>query len=142
MKIIKSKKKGEETSRLLSIIAKILEKISVEDLANFLLKNEVNITKTATNSEPETLNKGLDTSGVRNTDLSSIAETLLSLNSRDEGNSLLASKTLSRKELEALGKVLGTPILKTDNMSRLTQKIIEASIGSRLNSKAIRGNDS
>jgi hypothetical protein len=29
--------------------------------------------------------------------------------------------------------------LKTDNMERLTEKIIEASIGSRLSSEAIRG---
>ena len=53
--------------------------------------------------------------------------------------SLLSSVSLTRKELERLGRLLGTPILKTDNMERLTEKIIETSIGSRLTSEAIRG---
>jgi len=72
-------------------------------------------------------------------DLPKLAEMLHSLNSRDEGLSLLSSASLTRRELEGLGRLLGTPILKTDNMERLTEKIIEASIGSRLTSEAIRG---
>ena len=72
-------------------------------------------------------------------DLPKLVETLHSLNSREDGLALLSSASLTRKELEGLGRLVGTPVLKTDNMERLTEKIIEASIGSRLSSEAIRG---
>ena len=52
---------------------------------------------------------------------------------------MLSSASLTRRELERLGRLVGTAMLKTDNMERLTEKIIEASIGSRLSSEAIRG---
>jgi hypothetical protein len=61
------------------------------------------------------------------------------LRSRDDGISLLATAQLTRRELESLARRLGLAFLKSDNIERLEEKIIEGSIGARLGSEAVRG---
>jgi hypothetical protein len=46
---------------------------------------------------------------------------------------------LTKTELEQIARRLSLPILKQDKAERLRDKILEATIGSRLNSQAIRG---
>ena len=57
---------------------------------------------------------------------------------RDEALSMLSREVLTKKELEVLARSLDLPVLREDNIDRLTRKIIEATVGSRLNSEAIR----
>jgi hypothetical protein len=61
------------------------------------------------------------------------------LQSRDEAVSLLTAAQLTRRELEILARRLGLAVLKSDNIERLEEKIIEGSIGARLSSEAVRG---
>lgn len=120
-----------QAARLLRAVANLVEKASPEELGA-LLKGQASLSV----SKKESARTEAHTSQL---DLKALAEKLLTLNSREEGHSLLLSESLARRELETLGRLLRVPILKTDNMDRLTQKIIEAAIGARLNSVAIRG---
>lgn len=72
-------------------------------------------------------------------DVESIVQKLHSLGSREEGIVYLQGLTLTRKELERLARRLNAPVVRQDNMERLRDKVIETSIGYKLNSKAIRG---
>ncbi len=72
-------------------------------------------------------------------DWSSIADRLRSLPSRDEGEKLLSEVTSTKAQLERLARAMDLPVAKYENTEQLRQKIIESSIGSRLVSRAIRG---
>jgi len=70
--------------------------------------------------------------------LDALAAQFKTLSSRDEGQALLASAGLKKKELERLARLMDLPVLREDDAERLRQKIVEQSIGARLNSQAIR----
>jgi len=53
----------------------------------------------------------------------------------------LRSARLSKADLEFIARRVDVPIARHDSISRLEEKILEALVGARLNSKAIRGND-
>jgi len=71
--------------------------------------------------------------------LEGLASQLRGLDSREEGRRLLAKADLTKKELEKLARLMDLPVLREDDAERLRQKIVEQSIGARLNSLAIRG---
>jgi hypothetical protein len=77
--------------------------------------------------------------GAQSRDWSVIVERLRALRTRDEGQKLLDELNLTKTELERLARFMDLPVAKQDNAERLRQKVIEASIGSRLISQAIRG---
>jgi len=128
----------KHVARLLRALASLVESSSPDEVATFL-EGQASLSRGKRRHASEDDRLPLDVTPPVPADLPKLAENLHSLSSRDEGLSLLSSASLTRRELEALGRLLGTPILKTDNMERLTEKIIEASIGSRLTSEAIRG---
>lgn len=141
MKIRNPDSTPRKVARLLRALAALVEASSLDE-ATSLLEAQTPRPKARrrnVSNVPEEANLPLDFSPQRPPDLPKLAETLQGLRSRDEGISLLTSISMTRKELEGLGRLLGTPILRTDNMDRLLEKIIEASIGSRLTSEAIRG---
>lgn len=70
---------------------------------------------------------------------SSIANQLRSLRSREEGEKLLSEVTSSKAHLERLARAMDLPVAKYENIEQLREKIIEASIGAKLVSRAIRG---
>lgn len=72
-------------------------------------------------------------------DWSSIADRLRALPSREEGEKLLSEVTSSKAQLERLARAMDLPVVKHENAEQLRAKIIEASIGARLVSRAIRG---
>ena len=55
------------------------------------------------------------------------------------GLALLEEVALTRAELERMARSLELPVTKHDSVSRLEEKIVEALIGARLNSRAVRG---
>lgn len=69
--------------------------------------------------------------------LAGLAAQLRQLPSREEGVSFLVGAQLLKNELEELARMMDLPVLREDDADRLRQKIIESSIGSRLNSRAI-----
>jgi hypothetical protein len=71
-----------------------------------------------------------------------VSETLESLRyvqTRESGFSFLERKGLTRRSLERVARSLDLPVLREDTTQRLQERIVESSIGSRLNSEAIRG---
>jgi hypothetical protein len=72
-------------------------------------------------------------------DLAGMGVRLRRLESREEGSRLLTNAQLTRDELEELARLMDLPVLREDDAQRLKDKIVEASIGARLNSQAIRG---
>lgn len=127
-------------ARLLKALASFLEKASPDELTALLRGNNVTLSTTKRRAHNDEISKPLKSLSSMPLDVPGLAEALQSLNSRDEGFSLIGANSLTRRELEQLARLLKTPVLKTDNMERLTQKVIESSIGARLNSAAIRGN--
>lgn len=59
--------------------------------------------------------------------------------SREEAFSTLRGVALSRRELMEAARARDVYVTKTDGVSRLEEKLVEATIGSKLNSQAIRG---
>lgn len=74
-----------------------------------------------------------------NVDIEQLRSRLAVAESTDAGFSILNEARLARAELEWMARSLDLPVLKQDSVGRLEDKIIEALIGSRLNSRAVRG---
>jgi hypothetical protein len=72
-------------------------------------------------------------------DLENISKRLLELDAREKGIELLKQAQLSRRALESLARTFDLPIRSEDNVERLRDRIVDATIGARLNSQAIRG---
>ncbi|SRR6266478_2809396 len=77
--------------------------------------------------------------GATHNKLDSLVEQIKTLVSRDDGLNLLRSEKLSKKELERIARLMDLPVTREDDAERLRLKIVEQSIGARLNSRAIRG---
>ncbi|WP_370789678.1 hypothetical protein [Bacteroides nordii] len=73
-------------------------------------------------------------------EIDNIINILNGINSREEGESFLISKKMSRSELESIARRMDIPLSKKDNIAKIMQKIIESTIGFRLNSQAIQSN--
>lgn len=64
---------------------------------------------------------------------------LSNVKTREQATKILDQRQLTRRELESLCIKFNMRSSKQDNMERLTERLIEALIGSRLNAEAIRG---
>ncbi len=98
-----------------------------------LMSNDFEIVFTKNNSKrnkKSTQNIDLDTSNIE--------QTLISFDSREEGMEYLAEKCQRKDELELLVRHLDLPVSKKDSIEKLREKVIEATIGYRLRSKAIQ----
>nr|VFJ91327.1 MAG: hypothetical protein BECKLFY1418B_GA0070995_102518 [Candidatus Kentron sp. LFY]VFJ93291.1 MAG: hypothetical protein BECKLFY1418A_GA0070994_103030 [Candidatus Kentron sp. LFY] len=72
-------------------------------------------------------------------DISDVARRLRSLDDRDEGRFILEQRVPNKDLLTRLVRYLDLPLHKQETTERLKDKIIEATIGYRLRSRAIRG---
>lgn len=140
----KSESTGVQVARLLRALAALVERSDPEDVTAFLRELAAALPGFAARrvhyGEGRARKGFVPLLEPPPPDLPELAKRLQSLGTRAEGHALLSSVSLTRRELEMLGRLLETQILKTDNMERLAERIIEASIGSRLSSAAIRGN--
>jgi hypothetical protein len=68
-----------------------------------------------------------------------LRDDLSAVESTEAGFTILREAQLTRSELERLSRSLDLPVTKQDSAGRLEEKVVEALIGSRLNSRAIRG---
>ena len=71
--------------------------------------------------------------------LSEIASRLRSLDSRAAGERLLREVAPSKSALEALARYLDVGVRREDRLDGLVRRIVEATIGFRLSSAAVRG---
>ncbi len=68
-----------------------------------------------------------------------IRDTLRSVASREEGVEYLRAVAGSRAAVQRIARFLDLPVRRGETVDRLREKIIEATIGFRLRSQAIRG---
>jgi len=75
-----------------------------------------------------------------NTEYEAIVRELGKMNSREDGLRLLDEKAVSKEELTRLARIVDIPVRKGEQVDILRSRLIEATIGHRLNSAAIQGN--
>nr|VFK78719.1 MAG: hypothetical protein BECKSD772D_GA0070982_10234 [Candidatus Kentron sp. SD] len=72
-------------------------------------------------------------------DISDVAQRLRGLGDRAEGRTLLDERVPNKDSLTRLVRYLDLPLHRQETKERLKEKIIDATIGYRLRSRAIRG---
>ena len=120
-----------EIAALLRAIADVIESSSPSDVAS--------VTAALTDSGERASKNRSTSKGSDRPSLSSISEALLTFTDRDVASRFLAEYSLTKKELTALARDNNVHVVKEDNMEKIESRIIEALVGSRLNSRAIRG---
>jgi len=74
-------------------------------------------------------------------DLNEIVTKLTMLPSRGDASTFLESTFETKRTLDQIARHLDVPVLKQDKVETLRDKIIEATVGARLRSEAIKGTD-
>ena len=124
--------------RLLGIVGDFISKLSkteVEDLLNRRSRLVV---------EPSEGTRKTGTAPKRLTD-QEVKEILYHLNlapTREDGIEILDKNCRTRSRLVALARAADLPVQKRDKVLTIRDRIIEATIGYRLRSRAIRGTES
>lgn len=75
-------------------------------------------------------------------DLEKVLDELSLLATRDEAQTYLNVRYPSKKVMELIARKLDIPIVKKDKVDELRDKIVEATVGSRIRSQAIQGRES
>lgn len=75
------------------------------------------------------------------TRLTKVARALQEASSRDEADAILRSSKLRSAELRKLMHILDLPVSRTDTVDRLHHKLVDSTVGFKIRSKAVRGND-
>jgi hypothetical protein len=73
-------------------------------------------------------------------EIKKVVSHLQSLSSREDGLALLDERCKTKTNLMKFARVLDLPVDHEDTVEKLRDKIVEATIGFRLRSEAIRGN--
>lgn len=120
-----------EIAALLRAIADVIERNSPTEIAAVTAA----LTGTAERSQKGRLASKKSTPAP----LSEITKALLEFSDRDEALRFLAERSLNKKELTALARSNNVHVVKEDNVEKIVSRIVEALVGSRLNSLAIRG---
>jgi hypothetical protein len=125
--------RGNVLAKIFRRIADAVEKLDEVELKTFL----INLERTEFAFERRsTKNRHAKV------DLIALEELLVQLSEmskRTAGSRLLDESNLSRKQLEALARLRNVHVTKDDNVAKIKEKLIEAIIGARLSSRAIRG---
>lgn len=126
-------------AKLLRALAQIVDSSSEEEL-EALQRSRVSDLITADRHSKKARRGTLSPSKPSDSvDISGILDSMRYLSSRAAGVAFLERHELNKRYLEQIARRLDLPVLREDNTERLIQKIVEATIGPRLNSEAIRG---
>jgi hypothetical protein len=72
-------------------------------------------------------------------DIDALLQRLRDLSDRDIGTQLIIQEVTSRSDLLKLAKVIDVPVVKRHTVAQIVEKIVDATIGFRTRSAAIRG---
>jgi hypothetical protein len=128
---------GMALAHFLRQIAAIVEKMDQRELNHFI--REFKLLKLAPKSAPRLIGKRKDFGKIDAAALERIWARLRTGNTRQEGLQLLDAQQFTRSELAKLAKISNVHTTKDDNVPQIKEKLVEALIGARLGSKAIRG---
>jgi hypothetical protein len=124
-------------SQLLRRIADAIETMTEEELNRFLAA-----LPSGKRSTKSSARVPLNADKIRNfssAQLQAIVHQLEQASTREEGAKFLYELNLSRSDLATIARVRNVHVTKYDNVPRIIEKLVETVIGSRLNSRAIRG---
>jgi hypothetical protein len=130
-------------AKLLRVLAELLERNSSADLED-VIEGRASLVISKGHQTPSR-REGIRSRDVEKRrqpngrDLGEVVAQLRHLGSRDDGFALLLALQLTKRELEELARFMDVPVVREDDSAQLRRKIVEESIGSRLNSQAIRG---
>ncbi len=110
---------------------------SVDELEASSIETEISSTEgLELKSEQLKIEQGVD---IAKLSPEQVAETLRSLDTREEGLRILTDFCSARKDLQSLAIYIDIPNSRRDSIPTLRERIIEATIGYRLRSRAIQG---
>jgi hypothetical protein len=125
-------------AQILRRLAKLIERMDLDEVQELLhtlegtnpseKSREISLRRRATASKPQ-LHIGA----------SEIMNRLQTAPDREAGALLLRELSLSKRDLLDLARNRSVHITKEDSLRRIEEKLVEAIIGSKLNSQAIRG---
>jgi hypothetical protein len=125
-------------AQILRQLAKLVERMSLDEL-QYLLKTleDTNPSAKLREALPQRRAKGSKSQLHMGTD--EIMNRLQTAPDREAGSLLLRELSLSKRDLLDLARNRSVHITKEDSLRRIEEKLVEAIIGSKLNSQAIRG---
>ena len=126
-------KKPTSVSCLLKHLAKAAERLTDDEIAD-VIAGRLRLTLTA-----ETVT-GRSAAAKESQDFSNLITSLKSVGTRDAAHKLIEDSALTRSQLTQLARSLDLPTQGNDNVARIQEKIVEATIGFRLTSSAIQKN--
>lgn len=126
----------DKTTEVLRRISNFLRSLTDEQIED-LITGKVRLTLTASPGSGRSSKRV----GGQKLDLANIREELANKQTREEGFDLLNELALSRSSLQEIAVAMDLPTPKTDTVERLKDRIVDAAIGYRLRSNAIRSVD-
>lgn len=124
---------GAELARILRKIAAAIEKSDAVELGDF----DIEFKPRKTGAKPS--RNQLTHAKVRPNEVEYLLHQLNKSPTREAASELLEKLNLTRKELLAVARPRNVHVTKDDDVKRIKEKLVEAAIGSRLNSLAVRG---
>jgi hypothetical protein len=124
-------------AHLLRRLAKLIEQRGFDEVEQVLLALEGSTSMPARSRETSPQRRPAGAKSSLGTD--EIMRRLAEAPNREAGASLLRELSLSKRELLDLARHRSLHIMKDDSLRRIEEKLVEAVIGSKLNSLAIRG---
>lgn len=128
---------GEHIGMLLRKLADLVEKLSADEVRDVLRGNwDLRIGEADSGaSMSETGSRGLQLEAT----FAEVAGILHAAETREAGCELLGNRFPTRVVTEEFARFLDLPVYRTDTVGSLREKIVEAEIGSRLRTEAVRG---
>lgn len=124
-----------DVTRLLNIIGKFISKLSKQEV-NDLIKGRSQLVLASKKKTKKPARKQLT-----DQDAKEILNRLNGAATREEGRQILEKDCKFKSDLEVLARSADLPVQKRNTIAILRDRIIEATIGYRLRSKAIRGEE-
>lgn len=128
---------GREFARQLGAFLKTLTERDISDIARGAASLQVVRGKRSPKAKKPKKEAGIPSK----TALRQVLEDLHAASDRETGFVRLDQEVATKAALEALARLADLPVQRRDTVDDLRQKIIEATIGYRLRSKAVQGKD-
>jgi hypothetical protein len=134
---MENKMQSAVLAHILRKLADAVEKSDITDWEDFDI--ELRSKKARYKALPAQVGRVTKKGDIRPEEIEDLLEQLTKVSTREAAFEILDKLGLTRKELEALARPRNIHVTKDDNVHRIKEKLVEAIIGSRLNSIAIRG---
>jgi len=132
------KRNSQALSILLRQFADLLENLDDQDVEK-IIRYHSKLLISGTDASKSL--KKISPAPLSNTDIDTVRNNLKTVSTRETAEALLNEWAPKKAQLEAVAKALSVPVQKIDTADQIKNKIIDATVGYRLRSHAIRGED-